>query len=215
MKNIDNDFLTGFEVLFYWFDENKNLFIFNEDKTGIKEDENKNVFQFRWKINENGILAIIYQESKIVYYWKFEQENENGKYKIQTFEKKENDKKPQKTEFFSITQNSQEGIESELKTNNIEKIKDILNDYNQWNYIVIGSSFAISVLIILFALNHIVIVKDFTLFFQLILVLIAEIFLFRPLLFMFNKLSYKVRYWVEEDSEEEGKNIKNNKEKKD
>lgn len=224
MKEINNDFLTGFIHSFYWLDNYNSVYIFETDKTGMKEDAKGNIFYFDWKINESGVIAFIYKDNEDVIYWKInlddnklfeieefnkiqnEENEEKSKdienkdfisFNVEEFLKKVDKNKPVKINNFKLQRFSMKNIEEDYKSNNIEKIKEILKDYNKYNYFILIVSFILFEIIVTTILNNIVIIKDFTIFFQIILCFVITIFTFRPLWFFSNKLSYKFRTHIE------------------
>ena len=137
-----------------------------------------------------------------MYFWKIQskKDTENGiQISIIEYIKEEKDKKPKKNKSLVLNSKSEEPIEEEIRQNNIEILKEIINDYNVWNYSIITLFFVIYFLIFLILINFIIILKDFPFLFQSFMILLGTIFIFRPLFLLANKISYKIRHWIEKN----------------
>lgn len=206
MNEITEELLLGEIEDIFWIDEDFSVIFFQNDQTGsvyVKDgdnDEGKELF-FDWKINDKGVLAINFknQEEKIIF-WKlnsFIEKEDTIHLKIQEYEKTNSSSKPKKTKEKTIYARPEEVLEEKIKENNIDLLKNVVEDYNIWNYSIISSSFLIFFLFVYIMINFIVIIKDFPFLFQLFLILVSTTFVFRPLFFISNKISYKIRYWIE------------------
>jgi hypothetical protein len=202
MKKITKELLLGeFEDIF-WIDEDISLIIFEEEGIGsfIKEKEDDNLI-FKWQINDNGVLAIYPQDnSKNIFFWKLEgmTEKEDGlEINIQAYIKSSVDKKPKKNKSKILKSKLTDPVETTIRQSNIQMIKEIISSYNIWNYSIISFCFLVFFLFNYLILNFIIIIKDFPFLFQTSIILILTILSFRQVFLIANKISYKIRYWIE------------------
>lgn len=203
MNKITEELLLGEIEDVYWEGEDSSINMFENDYTGafFTPDDEDGIY-FNWKINDNGVLVIYPENSKTMYFWKIQskKDTENGiQISIIEYIKEEKDKKPKKNKSLVLNSKSEEPIEEEIRQNNIEILKEIINDYNVWNYSIITLFFVIYFLIFLILINFIIILKDFPFLFQSFMILLGTIFIFRPLFLLANKISYKIRHWIEKN----------------
>lgn len=191
MSKITSELITGFEHQLFWVTEEEVIFYFSENKTGWFREENEPVF-FNWKINENGILAIFID--KEIFYWKIIDKSENT-LNIQEYKNVNN--KPQKTKIFKVVSDNFELIEEEIQNKNKFMLKEVLKNYNSWNYLIISTFFILIFIVLNLILNFIVIVQDFPIFLKSFLTLIIMIFNSRTIFYFLHKISYKIRNWIE------------------
>ena len=203
MNKITEELLLGEIEDVYWEGEDSSINMFENDYTGaLFTPDNEDGIYFNWKINDNGVLVIYPENSKTMYFWKIQskKDTENGiQISIIEYIKEEKDKKPKKNKSLVLNSKSEEPIEEEIRQNNIEILKEIINDYNVWNYSIITLFFVIYFLIFLILINFIIILKDFPFLFQSFMILLGTIFIFRPLFLLANKISYKIRHWIEKN----------------
>tara|TARA_Y100001960_G_scaffold82276_1_gene87831 strand:+ start:1190 stop:1801 length:612 start_codon:yes stop_codon:yes gene_type:complete len=203
MNKITEELLLGEIEDVYWEGEDSSINMFENDYTGaFFTPDNEDGIYFNWKINDNGVLVIYPENSKTMYFWKIQskKDTENGiQISIIEYIKEEKDKKPKKNKSLVLNSKSEEPIEEEIRQNNIEILKEIINDYNVWNYSIITLFFVIYFLIFLILINFIIILKDFPFLFQSFMILLGTIFIFRPLFLLANKISYKIRHWIEKN----------------
>lgn len=191
MKKITPEFLTGFEYQLFWGTEDETIFIFQEDNTGVMKAEEDPV-GFEWKINEQGVLALFFSDE--IYYWKVLDKEGEG----YTFQEYKNvNKKPEKTKTFIALSGNFDEIENEIVSENKEAFKDIIKDYNVWNYSIISFGFLILYSVLFLIFEMIVIVKDFQFMFKFITISLIVLYYSRGFFFLFHKLSYKIRAWIE------------------
>jgi len=198
MNNINNNFFTGGIQPVYWADDSKSTYLFEENKTGVKQDEFGNLSDFQWKVNENGILALVFIELKTTYYWKVDIERNESDFVIQLFERKDGEKKHNQVKSFVATRNSLEKIEEMINESNTDKIKAILNEYNYINYMGVSLVFLLTTTLLYILFSYIVIVKDFTFIFKFALAIIIQIFLSRGILLLAHHTSCKIRKIIED-----------------
>lgn len=201
MNKITEELLLGEIEDVFWIGQDNSMNVFEQDYTGafFKDGEDEGLY-FNWKINDNGVLVIYPENSKTIYFWKLQskKETENGiQISLIEYIKEEKDKKPKKSKSIILTSESEEPIENEIRENNIEILKEIINDYNIWNYSIISLFFIVYFFFVLVILNFIIILKDFPFLFQLFIIILGSVFIFRPLFLLANKISYKIRYWIE------------------
>lgn len=203
MKKITEELLLGEIEDVLWLREDSSINIFENNYTGaFFNSDNEDGLYFDWKINDNGVLVIYPENSKTIYFWKLQskKETEEGlELSIIEYIKEEKDKKPKKNKSFIINSKSEEPIEKEIRQNNIELLKEIINDYNIWNYSIISFFFILYFLIVFIFINFIIILKDFPFLFQFFIIILGSIFIFRPLFLLANKISYKIRHWIEKN----------------
>ena len=194
MNKITEELLLGEIEDVYWEGEDSSINMFENDYTGaFFTPDNEDGIYFNWKINDNGVLVIYPENSKTMYFWKIQskKDTENGiQISIIEYIKEEKDKKPKKNKSLVLNSKSEEPIEI---------LKEIINDYNVWNYSIITLFFVIYFLIFLILINFIIILKDFPFLFQSFMILLGTIFIFRPLFLLANKISYKIRHWIEKN----------------
>ena len=203
MNKITEELLLGEIEDVYWEGEDSSINMFENDYTGaFFTPDNEDGIYFNWKINDNGVLVIYPENSKTMYFWKIQskKDTENGvQISVIEYIKEEKDKKPKKNKSLVLNSKSEEPIEEEIRQNNIEILKEIINDYNVWNYSIISLFFIVYFLIFLLLINFIIILKDFPFLFQSFMILLGTIFIFRPLFLLANKISYKIRHWIEKN----------------
>lgn len=203
MNKITEELLLGEIEDVYWEGEDSSINMFENDYTGaFFTPDNEDGIYFNWKINDNGVLVIYPENSKTMYFWKIQskKDTENGvQISVVEYIKEEKDKKPKKNKSLVLNSKSEEPIEEEIRQNNIEILKEIINDYNVWNYSIISLFFIVYFLIFLLLINFIIILKDFPFLFQSFMILLGTIFIFRPLFLLANKISYKIRHWIEKN----------------
>ena len=208
MNKITEELLLGEIEDILWLDDSSSIIFFQPDKTGRiytkKPDSDEgSEFLFTWKINDNGVLAINFENTKEkIIFWKlidYSEDDNSIKLQVQEYEKIDNSKKPKKTQIKKLSSQPSSNLEERVQESNIEVLKSLVSDYNVWNYSIIGSMFFVFFIFIYILINFIVIIKDFPFLFQLFLILIITIFSFRPIFFITNKISYKVRYWIEKN----------------
>lgn len=203
MNKITEELLLGEIEDVYWEGEDSSINMFENDYTGaFFTPDNEEGIYFNWKINDNGVLVIYPENSKTMYFWKIQskKDTENGvNISVIEYIKEEKDKKPKKNKSLVLNSKSEEPIEEEIRQNNIEILKEIINDYNFWNYSIISLFFIVYFLIFLLLINFIIILKDFPFLFQSFMILLGTIFIFRPLFLLANKISYKIRHWIEKN----------------
>lgn len=204
MNKITEELLLGEIEDVLWLSEDSSISIFENNYTGafffINKDKEEEGIYFDWKINDNGVLVIYPENSKKIHFWKLQskKETEDGiELSLIEYIKEEKDKKPKKVKNFIIKSKPEEPIEKEIRQNNIQLLKEIINDYNVWNYSIILVFFIIYFLITLVFVNFIIIIKDFPFLFQFFIILLGSLFIFRPLFLLANKISYKIRHWIE------------------
>lgn len=203
MNKITEELLLGEIEDVYWEGEDSSINMFENDYTGaFFTPENEDGIYFNWKINDNGVLVIYPENSKTMYFWKIQSKKDTDdgvQISVLEYIKEEKDKKPKKNKSLVLNSKSEEPIEEEIRQNNIEILKEIINDYNVWNYSIISLFFIIYFLVFLLLINFIIILKDFPFLFQAFMILLGTIFIFRPLFLLANKISYKIRHWIEKN----------------
>lgn len=203
MNKITEELLLGEIEDVYWQGNDSSINMFENDYTGaFFESDSEEGTYFNWKINDNGVLVIYPENSKTIYFWKIQSRKETDigvEISIVEYIKEEKDKKPKKNKSLILKSKSEEPIEEEIRQNNIELLKEIINDYNVWNYSIISLFFIVYFLIFLLLINFVIILKDFPFLFQFFMIILGSIFIFRPLFLLANKISYKIRHWIEKN----------------
>lgn len=203
MNKITEELLLGEIEDVYWQGNDSSINMFENDYTGaFFESDSEEGTYFNWKINDNGVLVIYPENSKTIYFWKIQSRKETDigvEISVVEYIKEEKDKKPKKNKSLILKSKSEEPIEEEIRQNNIELLKEIINDYNVWNYSIISLFFIVYFLIFLLLINFVIILKDFPFLFQFFMIILGSIFIFRPLFLLANKISYKIRHWIEKN----------------
>tara|TARA_Y100000034_G_C6907493_1_gene421606 strand:- start:884 stop:1495 length:612 start_codon:yes stop_codon:yes gene_type:complete len=203
MNKITEELLLGEIEDVYWQGNDSSINMFENDYTGaFFESDSEEGTYFNWKINDNGVLVIYPENSKTIYFWKIQSKKETDigvEISVVEYIKEEKDKKPKKNKSLILKSKSEEPIEEEIRQNNIELLKEIINDYNVWNYSIISLFFIVYFLIFLLLINFVIILKDFPFLFQFFMIILGSIFIFRPLFLLANKISYKIRHWIEKN----------------
>ena len=203
MNKITEELLLGEIEDVYWQGNDSSINMFENDYTGaFFESDSEEGTYFNWKINDNGVLVIYPENSKTIYFWKIQSKKETDigvEISVVEYIKEEKDKKPKKNKSLILKSKSEEPIEEEIRQNNIELLKEIINDYNVWNYSIISLFFIVYFLMFLLLVNFVIILKDFPFLFQFFMIILGSIFIFRPLFLLANKISYKIRHWIEKN----------------
>ncbi len=203
MNKITEELLLGEIEDVYWQGNDSSINMFENDYTGaFFESDSEEGTYFNWKINDNGVLVIYPENSKTIYFWKIQSKKETDigvEISVVEYIKEEKDKKPKKNKSLILKSKSEEPIEEEIRQNNIELLKEIINDYNVWNYSIISLFFIVYFLMFLLLINYVIILKDFPFLFQFFMIILGSIFIFRPLFLLANKISYKIRHWIEKN----------------
>jgi hypothetical protein len=192
MNKITKEFLLGEEKSAMFTDEYQNIYIFDEENNGIKRSKEGEFVDYFWKLNENGILSIIL-DNNVQKFWKMKNEiNKDTVFLIQEYIKTE-EEKPVPNQTFTVERSFYDNTEEKIKNKNEGKLKEILKKYNYVNYIISIFSLIVFSSIFFLIANNIFIIKDFTLFFKLIILALSLIFFIRPLMLFSHQISYKIR----------------------
>ena len=182
MNKITEELLLGEIEDVYWQGNDSSINMFENDYTGaFFESDSEEGTYFNWKINDNGVLVIYPENSKTIYFWKIQSKKETDigvEISVVEYIKEEKDKKPKKNKSLILKSKSEEPIEEEIRQNNIELLKEIINDYNVWNYSIISLFFIVYFLMFLLLINFVIILKDFPFLFQFFMIILGSIFIF-------------------------------------